>query len=304
MLDGHPREGAFLSGPGSMAFIMHHTLLGLIAGFSTQFFPRVLSTDSSVSHCDTNVGQSVCAQDARLAYLAAGLIGAGVGFASSAAWQFFHWMSEPTAYFGIMNSLFGAMFFGGFVNIFTQDANAVSWSAWVGALLGAWLTAVVGTGQLPVNKGTLMLSGAYWATMFTALLLGIVVATGGGGTNGIRPGVDALMVAPGVGSGLMALALLKFNPSSAQILRADLFGTAAGVAVFLISELVLGFKFNNAVPYVLSGIAAAGGITIVSLLWADAAVEPPPPEPGAPVGGPQGAPPAAQPARPAYRGVW
>src|SRR4051812_33760838 len=24
MLDGHPREGAFLSGPGSMAFILHH----------------------------------------------------------------------------------------------------------------------------------------------------------------------------------------------------------------------------------------------------------------------------------------
>jgi hypothetical protein len=295
MLDGHPREGAFLSGPGSMAFILHHTLLGLVAGFSTQFFPRVLNADSSVSHCDTSVPQSVCAQDARLAYLAAGLLGAGVGFASSAAWQFFHWMSEPSAYFGLMNSLFGAMFGGGFVNLFTNDSGAVSWGAWVGALIGAWVTVIVGGGELAINRGTLMASGAYWATMFTAVIAAIVATTGGSGNN-LRYGIDALMIAPGIGTGLMALALLKFNPSTAQVLRADLFGTAAGLAVLLVSGLVLGGNFNKSpVPYVLAGVAAAGGVTIVSLLWADAAASPPPlaPEGSSP-----------QPAKPQYRGVW
>jgi hypothetical protein len=298
MLDGHPREGAFLSGPGSMAFIVHHTLLGLVAGFSTQFFPRVLSQDPLVSHCDGGVPQSVCAQDARLAYLAAGLLGAGVGFASSAAWQFFHWQSERSAYFGLMNSVFGAMFAAGFVNLFTNDSGAVSWSAWVGALVGAWVTTIVGGGELAMNKGVLMASGAYWATIFTALIAGIVASTGGG--NNVQRGVDALMVAPALGSGLMALALLKFNPSVAQVLRADLFGTAAGAAVFLISALVLGANFSHPVPYVLAGVAAAGGITIVSLLWADAAESPPPlsPTEGQPP------PPGAPPPKPAYRGLW
>jgi hypothetical protein len=292
MLDGHPREGAFLSGPGSMAFILHHTLVGLVAGFSTQFFPRVLSTNPSVAHCDTGVAESVCAQDARLAYLAGGLIGAGIGFGSSAAWQFFHWMSEPSAYFGLTNSLFGAMFAGGFVNLFTTDGGAVSWGAWAGALIGAWLTTIIGGGELPINKGALMASGAYWATIFTAMVVAIIASTGGG--NQIQRGVDALMLAPGVGSGLMALALLKFNPSTAQVLRADLFGTAAGVAVLLLSALVLGARFDLPTPYILAGIAAAGGITVVSLLWADAAESPPPVTPEQP----------QAPAKPAYRGVW
>jgi hypothetical protein len=305
MLDGHPREGAFLSGPGSMTFILHHTLLGLVAGFSTQFFPRVLSKDPLVSHCDGGVPQSVCAQDARLAYLAAGLIGAGVGFGSSAAWQFFHWMSEPSAYFGLMNSLFGAMFGGGFVNLFTQDSGAVSWGAWIGALAGAWITTIVGGGELPMNKGVLMASGAYWAEIFTALIAAIF-ATASSGSN-IQTGIDALMVAPAVGSGLMALAMLKFNPSTAQILRADLFGTAAGAIVLLVSALVLGGNtLHSAVPWALGGVAAAGGITVVSLLWADAAVSPPPisPTEGQPPPGGAPPPPGAPPPKPAYRGVW
>jgi hypothetical protein len=154
-----------------------------------------------------------------------------------------------------------------------------------------------------MNKGVLMASGAYWATIFTALIAGIVATTGGGGN--VQKGIDALMVAPALGSGLMALALLKFNPSVAQVLRADLFGTAAGAAVFLISALVLGANFSHPVPYVLSGIAAAGGITIVSLLWADAAEAPPPltPTEGQPQPG-QPPPPGAPAPKPAYRGVW
>src|SRR5262249_26084522 len=98
-------------------------------------------------------------------------------------------------------------------------------------------------------------------------------ATTGGGSN-IQSGIDALLITPALGAGALALATLKFNPSTAQILRADLFGAAAGIAVLLISGLVLnpatGFT-KSPVPYVLSGIAAAGGITIVSLLWVDAA---------------------------------
>jgi hypothetical protein len=300
MLDGHPREGAFLSGPGSFAFILHHTLLGLTAGVATQLFPRVLSADPSVSTC-SSMDPSACAQGARLSYLAAGLIGAGIGFATSAAWQFYNWISERTAYYGLMNSIFGGMFGGGFMNLIVNDATATTWGAWVGALAGAWLSTIIGGGDLPMNKGLLMMSGAYWATVFMGIVVA-VVATTNKNTGNVRAGVDALLIAPAIGSGAMALALLKFNPSSAQILRADLFGTAAGGAVLLIAALVLGANFAHPVPYILAGVAAAGAITTVSLLWAEAAETPPPPEnpppvtPGQPV-------PAAAP-RPAYKGVW
>ncbi|MBK7860187.1 MAG: hypothetical protein IPJ65_16545 [Archangiaceae bacterium] len=300
MLDGHPREGAFLSGPGSLVFILHHTLLGLTAGVATQLFPRVLHSDPAVRNCNS-ADPSVCAQGARLSYLAAGLIGAGIGFGTSAAWQFYNWISERTAYFGLMNSLFGGMFGAGFMNLIVPDATATTWGAWVGALAGAWLSTIIGGGDLPMNKGALMMSGAYWATMFMGIVVA-VVATTNKNTGNVRTGVDALLISPAIGAGAMALALLKFNPSTAQILRADLFGTAAGGLVLLISALVLGANFAHPVPYILAGVAAAGAITTVSLLWAEAAEPPPPPAenppltPGQPV--PVGSP------KPAYKGWW
>lgn len=301
MLDGHPREGAFLSGPGSFAFILHHTLLGLTFGVATQLFPRMFDTRPEVNTC-RGEEPSVCAQGARLAYLAGGLIGAGLGFATSAAWQFYNWISERTAYYGLANSLFGAMFGAGFVNLITPDWGATMWGAWVGALAGAWLSTIIGGGDLPMNKGLLMLSGAYWATMFMGVIVAIVATTNRSSGN-VRAGVDALLIAPAIGSGAMALALLKFNPSSAQIGRADLFGTVAGAAVLLISALVLGGNFSTSpVPYILGGVAAAGAITTVSLLWAEAAESPPPPPEPAPLAPGQPAPAAAP--KPAYKGVW
>lgn len=303
MLDGHPREGAFLSGPGSLAFILHHTLLGLTAGVATQLFPRVLHSSSDVRSCNDRIEVSACAQGARLAYLGAGLVGAGVGFASSAVWQFYNWMSERTAYFGIATSIMGGMFGAGLTNLIVNDASATSWGAWAGALAGAWLLAVIGGGDLPMNKGILLVSGGYWALFFTGMIVAIV-ATTNKNVGDTRPGIDAMLMAPAIGAGAMALALLKFNPSSAQVLRADLFGTAAGLAVLLISGLVLGPNFAHPVPYILSGVAAAGAIATVSLLWAEAAENPSPVDTQSLT---PGAAPSQTPApapKPKYKGVW
>ena len=294
------RARARLSGPGSLAFILHHSLFGLAAGLSTQIFPRAFHSDPTIRGC-TAAEESACSQGARLAYLAGGLIGAGIGFAGAAAWQFYNWMSESSAYFGLANGIFGAMFAAGFAGLISSgspgevDAAAVTWTMWAGGLLGAWLTTIVGGGDLAINKGALMASGAYWATMRTAVVVAIIATTSPGGD--IRKGINALMLAPGIGATVMGLALLKFNPSTAQILRADLFGTVAGGVVMLISALVLGAKFNHPVPYILGGVAAAGSIVLVSVLWADA-VETPPgatPAPG---------PATTQPAAPKYRSYW
>lgn len=306
MLDGHPREGAFLSGPGSLAFILHHTLLGLTLGVATQVFSRVGAKnadgtpDLEARSCNDKVEKSACAQGARLSYLGVGLVGAGLGFATSATWQFYNWMSERTATFGMFNSFFGAMFGAGLTNLIINDPGATSWGAWVGALAGAWLTAIVGGGDLAMNKGLLMVSGGYWATFFVGMIVAIV-ATTNKNVGDTRPGIDALLMAPALGAGAMALALLKFNPSSAQILRADLFGTAAGLAVLLISGLVLGPNFAHPVPYILSGIAAAGAIATVSLLWAEAAENPSPVDSNTLT--PGGSTPGAAP-KPKYKGVW
>ena len=74
----------------------------------------------------------------------------------------------------------------------------------------------------------------------------------------------------------MALATLKFNPSTAQIIRANIFGAIVGGAVLVISGLLLGptVGFTRPVPYILAGVGAIGAQTLVSLLWADAAENP------------------------------
>lgn len=272
MLDGHPREGPFLAGPGSLTFVMHHTLMGGLGVLTTQMVPRIYNYNVQGSQFCGTKQDCLIGDDARLAYLAGALIGAGVGFASSAFWQFNNWIDTTSANFGIINSFIGAAFLAGFTNFFSKDASVVSWLGLIGAEAGAWISAIVGGGEIPMNKFLLIESGAVWALIYTALICAIFATTSSG--SNVQSGIDALLIAPAIGAGALALSTLRFNPSTDQILRADLFGAAAGVAVLLIAGLVLnpatGFT-KSPVPYVLSGIAAAGGITIVSLLWVDAA---------------------------------
>lgn len=274
MLDGHPREGAFLSGPGSLTFILHHSLMTGLGVLATQMIPRVL--DASCASAGTPAGctndsSKWTNQDARVAYLAGSLIGAGLGFGASAWWQFNHWMSPRAANFGIVNSFFGGAFLGGIADLASgNNAVAVAWSTVIGNSIAAWLTTVIGGGELAMNKGVLIISGGAWAMIYTGLILAIIATSGGGSVT--RSGFDAVMITPAIGAGAMALATLKFNPSTAQILRANVFGVGAGGLVLLISALVLGANFTTSpVPYILGGVAAIGAKTIVSLLWAEAA---------------------------------
>ncbi|MDK0767095.1 hypothetical protein P5E81_14970, partial [Clostridium perfringens] len=82
-----------------------------------------------------------------------------------------------------------------------------------------------------------------------------------------RSALDAIMLTPAIGAAALALATLKFNPSTAQVVRANIFGLGVGAAVLLLSALVLGGNFGHPVPYVLAGIGAIGAQTLVSLLW-------------------------------------
>jgi hypothetical protein len=248
---------------------------------STQMAPRILDASclsaDSPANCTPNADLWTN-QDARVAYLAGTLVGAGLGFGASAWWQFNHWISPQTATFGVINSFFGGAFLGSFTHLFTDSAVAISWLALLGSTTGAWLTAIVGGGEMPVNKGALIASGGAWAMIYTALVLAIISTSGGFGTAGIgRGGLDALMLTPALGAGAMALATLQFNPSTAQIMRANLFGAGAGGLVLLLSGLVLGPRtafVSSPVPYVLGAVAAIGAKTVVSLLWAEAAESP------------------------------
>lgn len=261
MIDGHPREGAFLSGPGSLAFILHHSLLTGVGALGTQMIPRAIAG-----------GPGFSSEDARLAYLGLGLGGAAVGFAGSAVWQFGHWMSLRTATFGMVNSGFGGLFLAGLSNLFTTEPYAISWLTLLGSLTGAWLTPLVGGGDLPLNHGVLITSGGVWAAIYASLIVAIVATTGG--AVDARKGADAIMLMPALGAGAMALATLKFNPSTTQIMRANVFGVGVGGAVLVLSALVLGANFNHFVPYLLAGVGAIGAQTLVSLLWVEAAESP------------------------------
>ncbi|QSQ25631.1 hypothetical protein JY651_12165 [Pyxidicoccus parkwayensis] len=248
MLDGRPRQGPFLSGPGSLTFMLHHTTLGALGGFFTQAFAN-----------DFNFNQS-----SREAMLAGTLIGAGLGFGASAWWQFNNWVDKPMAAFGIGNSVVGGMFMAGFMDLFTQDAGVLTWSAFIGAELGAWLTAGLGGGQLPLADGLLVASGAGWGAAYAALLLAVIHFSGTDVSG--KTWRDTLLLAPGIGAGALALATMRYNPTPKQILRADIFGAGVGAAVLLLSGLVLG-GFDQSTPYVLSFLGSAGAITTVSLLW-------------------------------------
>ncbi|MBN1206227.1 MAG: hypothetical protein JXB05_15025 [Myxococcaceae bacterium] len=248
LLDGRPRQGPFLSGPGSLTFILHHSILGAMGGLFTQGFAQEFKID----------------RDSREAMLAGTLIGAGLGFGASAWWQFNNWVDRPLGYFGIANSLVGGMFLGGFMDLLADDRDVLAWSSFIGAELGAWLTAVIGGGQLPLNHGLLIASGAGWGLAYSALLLAIVHLSG----TEIRgkTWADTLLLAPGIGAGALAIATMRYSPTSGQILRANMFGAGVGTFVLLLSGLVLG-GFDQPTPYVLSFLGSAGAITTVSLLW-------------------------------------
>jgi len=249
LLDGRPRQGPFLSGPGSMTFVLHHSILGAMGGLFTQGFAQEFKID----------------RDSREAMLAGTLIGAGLGFGASAWWQFNHWVDRPLGYFGIANSVVGGMFLGGFMDLLADDRDVLAWSSFVGAELGAWLTAVIGGGQLPLNHGMLVSSGAAWGLAYSALLLAIVHFSENDGVRG-KTWADTLLIAPGIGAGALAIATMRYNPTSGQILRADMFGAGVGAFILLVSGLVLG-GFDQPTPYVLSFLGSAGAITTVSLLW-------------------------------------
>ncbi|GHG76160.1 hypothetical protein [Comamonas sp. JC664] len=248
MLDGRPRQGPFLSGPGSLTFIVHHTTLGALGGFFTQAFASDFNFDKS----------------SREAMLAGTLIGAGLGFGAASWWQFNNWVDRPMSNFGIANSVVGGMFTAGLMDLFTQDAGVLTWSAFLGAELGAWLTAGIGGGQLPLNDGLLISSGAGWGGAYAALLLAIIHFSGTPVSG--KTWRDTLLLAPGIGAGALALATMRYNPTPSQIIRANIFGGGVGAVVLLISGLVLG-GFDQSTPYVLSFLGSAGAITTVSLLW-------------------------------------
>ena len=248
MLDGRPRQGPFLSGPGSLTFVIHHTVMGAMGGLFTQGFARDFNFDKG----------------SREAMLAGTLIGAGLGFGAASWWQFNNWTDKPLGYFGIANSIVGGMFVGGLMDLVADNRDVLAWSSFIGAEAGAWLTSVIGGGQLPLNHGLLVSSGATWGLIATALLLA-TVHTSGSRIDG-KTWVDTLLIAPGIGATALAIATMRYNPTSGQILRANMFGAGVGTVVLLLSGLVLG-GFDQPTPYVLSFLGSAGAITTVSLLW-------------------------------------
>lgn len=262
----HPREGTFLSGPGSLAFILHHTLLGGLGVLATQMIPRVIDSANGLI-------PTAFDQNARLAYLLGGLAGAAIGFGASSIFQFYAWQSEESAGFAALHSFLGALMFFGLVNLGSTDPYAHGWFSLLGAELAGWgtslITAFLMNGEFPVNKGLLIASGAIWAAYYTAIVLAVLATTGNG--SNVRAGVDAMLIAPGVGAAVMALAALKLNPSSAHVLRATGVGLGVGVAGFLLSALVLGARFDMPWPYLIGGVLSAGTTALVAFLWNDAA---------------------------------
>lgn len=256
VIDGHLRSGPFLSGPGSALFIAHHTLLGAAGGLVTQGFGTRWKLDTS----------------SREAILIGALVGGGIGFGISAWWQFNHWISYSTANFSVVNSLIGAMAFVGLFHLFSNDPTLLAWTGVLGAELGAWLTTIVGGGDLPVNDGLLVASGGLWGLVYGALIASIVnfAGTPSGNVNNF---INPVLIGSGVGAGLMALATLRYHASASQILRADGFGAGVGAAVLLLSGIVIG-NFRTPVPYVLGLVSSVGAIAAVSIFWEESAERP------------------------------
>jgi hypothetical protein len=269
--DGHPRLGPFLSGPGSLTFILHHTFMGAAGGFATQGLANDFSSDTG----------------GREALLAGTLVGAGIGFGTSSWWQFNHWMGTTSARYGVLNSVSGGMFLTGLLDLTTDDPTALAWSSLIGAELGGWLTAGVGGGDMPFETGLLLASGESWGAIYGALLLAVVRFSGS--SLRTESALDTLFITQGAGALLVAFASSHFHPTARQIIRADISGAVVGGAVLLLSALVLG-HLDSPTPYILSMASSATTMALVSVLW-DAGAE----SPQVSLGGGGAAP---------YRSVW
>jgi hypothetical protein len=257
LLDGEVRRGAFLAGPGSLTFVLHHTLMGAAGGFVTQGIAANFSVD------DLGTRQRM---------LAGTLIGAGLGFGVSAWWQFNNWIDHPMANFGIVNSVLTGLLMVGVMDLITNNPLTLSWTAVVGTQVGAWLTATLAGGKMPLNQGLLVSSGGLWGTIYSGLLLAILASTG----TKIRAerAFDVMAVSAGLGGVALAMASARFSPTSAQVLRASAFGLGVGAAVWVVSFLVVGLNPNVATPHVLALVSSAAAIATVSLLWEEAAERP------------------------------
>jgi hypothetical protein len=115
---------------------------------------------------------------------------------------------------------------------------------------------------MPLNQGAFISSGAGWGLAYAGLLLAIL-RTSGTLPTGARA-LDALLIAPGIGAGALALASMRYQPTTAQ--------AGVGAAVLVLSGLVLGFTVPT--PYILSMLSSVGAITAVSVLWEEAAERP------------------------------
>jgi hypothetical protein len=196
-----------------------------------------------------------------------------VGLGVSSWYQFNNWLDAPVANFAIINSLVTGMALTGVVSLVPDaSALALATAGFIGAELGAWLTVVLGTGELPLNHGLMMASGAGWGLAYGGLLMAIL-ATSGNQVKSSRDLIAPLLIAPGLGAGIMALSTMRFNPTSTQVLRADAFGAAVGGGVLLLSALVTG-GFHQPTPYILGGLSSMAAMAVVSLLWEEAAERP------------------------------
>ena len=268
LIENHPRTGPFLSGPGSFMFVTTHTLLGTAGG---------LTTMGVSNHWNFDVGS-------REAILAGTLVGAGIGFGTSAWWQFHHWIGRTSAAMTLTDSIVGGMAVTGLVNLTTTDQTALAWASFLGGEVGAWLTTGIGGGDMPLEHAMLLATGEGWAEIYGALLLAIVHFSGSSLTS--RAGADTLLIAPAVGATFLAFATSRFHPTPRQILRANVSGAAIGGTVLLLSALLLG-HLDSPTPYALAMASSATTMAIVSIFWDDRA-----------------APPTLGHAPPPYRSVW
>jgi len=258
LLDGHVRSGPFLAGPGSLTFIVHNSFLGAVGGFGTQLLS---------SRFDFTRGKE--------GMLVGTLVGAGIGFGISTWWQFTHWMDQPVSALSVVNGAYAGMLAAGLTDSLSNDLTALAWSSFISAELGAWLTAVVAGGEMPLADGLAMMSAGAWAAAYTALTLATLTYSGGVPPRS-KAWVDALLLAPGLGAVVMAVALQQIHPTTSQVLRGDILGFGLGAVVLVVSGFVVGFETTT--TYVLAALTSALALAAVSIFWEEAAETPTGPE--------------------------
>jgi len=159
------------------------------------------------------------------------------------------------------------LFLTGVMDSFSDDPLVLATTALIGAELGGWLTMVLGTGSMSAARGLMLTTGAGWGLIYASLLVA-TLATSGTDFEGVGSFLPALMMAPGLGLGAMALAAMRYEPSVNQLLRANAFGGAVGGGVLLLTALAAG-GFGSPLPYVLGLVSSAAAMSLVSMLWAE-----------------------------------